>query len=630
MGRAVGNPISNENEPVRMNHAAFHRLKALEQLNSNRDWKNRDLYRLMFKEDLYIVAYERIKSKPGNMTPGTDGETLDGFSLRVIERIIQEMRDQSFQFKPVRQVFIPKPNDKMRKLGIPTTRDKLVQEVMRMILEAIYDSPKGPYFSDASHGFRRGRSPHTALREFRGKWSAVSWIIEGDIKACFDEIDHNVLERTLRKKIDDERFINLVRKLLNAGYMDMQGPRKDSLAGTPQGGIVSPILANIYLHELDCKVEDMRAKLEKGTGRRPNPAYRKLQSRRSYLIEKGERVDNPALKELTNQMRRVPSMDPNDPNFIRIKYLRYADDWIIGLQGPHSLAEQIKEEIQTFLHDELRLQLSEEKTFITQARKQEAFFLGTSLRTGRGGEAKIVTSTNKSGILFKRRSTGWETVMKIPTARILKKLAERGLCTTEGKPTAKKGWTLLDVDQIITLFNGINRGYQNYYRFADNFGRMTRIQYILMMSCAKTLAMKLRKSARRLFEEHGKNLTFTIRASDGKKDRKVQFYRNRDWKVNRDGFSTNDQRIDIVQMAVRMRTRSKLGKPCCVCGETNGVVMHHKRYIRKSGGKPLTGFAAIMRALNRKQLPVCGTCHSNIQTGKYNSIALADLAYDPR
>jgi retron-type reverse transcriptase len=202
--------------------------------NRDRQWVNDDLYRLLYKADLYILAYERIKSKPGNMIPGTDGETLDGFSMEVIQTIIEAMRTEQFRFKPVRTTFIPKANGKMRKLGIPCVRDKVVQEAMRLILEAIYDSPYGSYFRETSHGFRPNHSCHTALREFRGKWSAVNWLIEGDIRACFDELSHTVLVKTLRKKIRDERFLNLIWKLLNAGYMDLHGRKKESLIGSPE------------------------------------------------------------------------------------------------------------------------------------------------------------------------------------------------------------------------------------------------------------------------------------------------------------------------------------------------------------------------------------------------------------
>src|SRR6266480_6373549 len=193
-----------------MGQTISERLEYLRKINTNRQWINEDLYRLLYKPDLYILAYERLKSRPGNMTPGTDGETLDGFSMETIQTIIQEMRTEQFRFKPVRTTFIPKANGKMRRLGIPCVRDKVVQEAMRLILEAIYDSPHGPYFQETSHGFRPNRSCHTALREFRGKWTAVNWIVEGDIRACFDELDLHVLISLLRKKIHDQRFLNLI------------------------------------------------------------------------------------------------------------------------------------------------------------------------------------------------------------------------------------------------------------------------------------------------------------------------------------------------------------------------------------------------------------------------------------
>ena len=306
-------------------YQTLQRIERLRHLNSDRDWVNQDLYRLMYKEDLYIVAYERIKSNPGNMTPGVDGQTLDGWSLEDIQTIIQEMRSEQFQFKPVRREYIPKANGKMRKLGIASTRDKVVQEVMRMILEAVYDSPHGAYFLESSHGFRPQRSCHSALREIRGKWAATNWFIEGDIQACFDEIDHGVLVSLLRKKIQDERFLNLIWKLLRAGYFDMRGTRQDSLAGTPQGSGVSPILANIYLHELDEKVDVLRQKLATGKKKRRNPLYRKLSARKRALANRGA-TDTPEFRELVRHIRSIPSVDVNDPNFIRIKYIRYADD----------------------------------------------------------------------------------------------------------------------------------------------------------------------------------------------------------------------------------------------------------------------------------------------------------------
>src|SRR5262249_16433350 len=195
-----------------MSDTALHQLEALRRRNADPGWVNRDLYRLLYKSDLYEVAYQQIRSKPGNMTAGVDGETLDGFSLRAIAGLIDSLRGESFQFKPTRRVYIPKANGKMRPLGVPSPRDKIVQGVLHMILEAIYDSPYGASFLDCSHGFRPGRSCHTALREFGKKWTAVPWIVEGDIKSCYDEIDHQLLVSLLGRKIADGRFLGLIWK----------------------------------------------------------------------------------------------------------------------------------------------------------------------------------------------------------------------------------------------------------------------------------------------------------------------------------------------------------------------------------------------------------------------------------
>ncbi len=616
-----------------MSQKTLERLEYLRKLNSNPQWVNHNLYRLMYQEDLYILAYERLKSKPGNMTPGSDRETLDGFSRETIHAIIQDMRTEQFRFKPVRQRFIPKPNGKMRKLGIPCVRDKIVQEVIRMILEAIYDSPYTPYFQEVSHGFRPNHSCHTALREYRRNWKAVNWIIEGDIQACFDELDHTVLGNILRKKIHDERFLNLIRKLLNAGYLDLHGRKRDSLIGSPQGGIASPILANIYLHELDEFVANLRCQLEKGQQKTRNLDYHRLADRKRQLAAKG-RTKTKEFRELVKHIRTLPTVEVNDPNYVRIKYLRYADDWVIGLCGSKHLAEQIKSTIKDFLHETLKLRLSEEKTTITNAKMEEAHFLGTHLTIGKGKAQKIVLTTNHTGKRFKRRSTGWETQMEAPLPKLIQRLKEKGICTAEGKPIDKKGWRDLDTEQIIALYSSINRGIQNYYRFVDNWRRIIRIQYILRFSLAKTLARKYQITVKQVFKRFGKELSITIKGKDGKKDRQVSFYQNQDWTKNRDAFQgINQPDIDQLHISMTMRTRSKLGKPCCICavtGEDAQLVMHHVRHIRKlSRKREPAGFNHILRKLNRKQIPVCEECHKKIHQGSYDGLKLSSLAYLP-
>jgi group II intron reverse transcriptase/maturase len=610
-----------------MEDQALTRLEALRKRNADRGWVNSDLYRLLYKPDLYEVAYERIKSSPGNMTAGVDRTTLDGFSFGTITGLISSLRDESFQFKPARRVYIPKANGKLRPLGIASPTDKVIQECVRMILEAIYDSPQGPYFLDSSHGFRSNRSCHTALREFSTQWTGVTWIIEGDIKACFDEIDHHVLVALLQKKIADGRFLNLIWKALRAGYL-WQRERRDTLVGSPQGSILSPILANVYLHELDCFVERLKENYERGKGRGQNPEYLRISRRRRQLLARSGGVWTPEIKELTRQMRRLPSMRTDDPNYARVKYIRYADDWIVGVIGPKALAETIKEDIRRFLKDELKLELSMEKTRITHAKSEEAYFLGTRLRVGRtqASEAKITTAYY-GGRRCRRRSTGWLPILKAPTRRLVSKLHAKGFCDAEGTPLSQKKWVLLDADQIISLYNSVLRGLLNYYRFVDNFGALGRIQYILRFSLAKTLAHKYRLPMRRVFRKHGRNLRFQWQLPDGN-TRVVAFAENTDWTVRKDAFAVHPADPDLLAWQTSLRTRSKLGFPCLICGGEDKVQMHHVRHIRKMGAKKPTGFLALMRALNRKQVPVCEACHRKIHLGEYDGIRLQDLAYD--
>lgn len=307
---------------------------------------NKDLYRLLCRKDFLSACYQSIKSKAGNMTPGTDGYTLDGYSDEVVDKVIVALKDQSWQFKPVRRKYIPKANGKFRPLGIPSPRDKVIQKGLEMILSAIYE----PTFADSSHGFRIGRSCHSALRTIRSTWSGLKWVIEGDIEGCYDNVDHEILIGLLRKKIQDERFLNLIWKLLCTEFKEGD-VLKPSRKGCPQGGILSPILANIYLHELDMFVQKLVEQSNYGK-RRGNPEYHKLRGKRDrlrfYRDAKGKYLPRPKseipmheVRKLSKEMRKVPSKDPLDKNYKRLTYVRYADDWVIGITGSKTFAKEI-------------------------------------------------------------------------------------------------------------------------------------------------------------------------------------------------------------------------------------------------------------------------------------------------
>jgi hypothetical protein len=336
-----------------------------------------------------------------------------------------------------------------------------------------------------------------------------------------------------------------------------------------------------------------------------------------------------AFRELVRQIRSIPAVQVNDPNFIRLKYWRDADDWIIGICGPQAMAEQVKEEVKIFLSQPLKLTLSAEKTKITHARKEQAHVLGTRLSIGREGIQRVVTTYKGSARPLKRRSTGSEIVMTAPKEELIKKLHAKGFCTATGQPTTKLAWIHLDADQIIVLYNGITRGIQNYYRFADNFGFFARIQYILKCSLAHTLAAKYKCSVRQAFKRFGKIPPLIVKAKDGKRDRCIAFYNKSDWKKQRNGFQIGHATVDLLQWSISLRSRSKWGMSCGICRSSEQVERHHVRHIRKTGAKKPRGINAILHMMNRKQIPVCTACHQKIHRGDYDGIRLSDLAYNP-
>lgn len=602
------------------------RLEKLRKLNAENSWINRDLYRLLYKEDLYVSAYERLKSNPGNMTPGSDGSTLDGFSIETIRKIILQMRNESFQFLPARRVSIPKASGGKRSLSIAPPRDKIVQEVMRMILESIYDSPENPTFLNNSHGFRANRGTHSALAEIR-KWQNVKWFIEGDIKGCFDNIDHHTLIQLLRKRIYDEKFLNLVWKALKAGYLEFKNASPiTSLSGTPQGSIVSPLLANIYLHELDLFVKGLQdnIKKESNPSRKPNPVYRKV-SRQIEMLRRHQDSDQGMIKELKKSLLSIPSSDPQDENFARMSYIRYADDWIIGLEGPIERAKEIRDKISKFLSSVLKLTLSLEKTFIRHATDEEAFFLGT-LITKKDPKVARIQRVIRNGKSFTKRTTGWQLDMKFPLERITKRLAVAGFCTPEGEPIHNNKWVNLDPIDIVSGFNAILVGIRNYYSFVDNRRSLQKIQYILQHSCAKTLATKQRLGTRRkVFRLYGRNLRVSVTHPNGKTVSKG-LNLTTDWQAHPQNFLNNSESIDSLNLYRLKFSRSRLGHVCAICGDPSRIVeMHHIRHVRKRG-KHLKGFTLQMSLINRKQIPVCAEHHDAIHSGKLDNFDLKSSA----
>ena len=582
----------------------------------NPKWINRGLYRQLYNPTLHIMAYERIKSKPGNMTPGADEKTLDGYSLEEIHKTINLLRTEHYWPTPVRRVYIPKAKGK-RPLGIPSPRDKIVQECLRVILEAIYE----PNFHDSSHGFRPGRSCHTALESLRRNWVGTKWVIEADISECFERIDRHRLLDILREKIRDDRFINLTRKFLNAGYLENWEYHK-TYSGTPQGSVVSPILTNVYLDKLDQKLEAICERYSQGEHREQNGRYYSLLAKRKQLLMLGEA--DPTLREsLKDEIRSInrrilqtPSYDFNDPFYTRVRFLRYADDVVVGIIGPRSLAERVREEMASFLAEDLRLELNRDKTLITHLPTEQAHFLGYAFKTAspRWRRRNLRRKGSPHNVIQTVKTTSGNITLLVPLAKLTKKLKKY---MANGQPASVNGFINQPVEHIIEHYNGVMRGWYNYYQLAENVSSLNYARYVLGYSLAKTLAHKERSSVSKIFRKYGKDITF-----EKPNGRKVHFFNQPLKQVKKaKGAAAH---LDTLPTWAPRRTQTRLLDNCVICGSPEQVEMHHVRHIRKRGEK-VQGFTLYMAATNRKQIPVCRKCHREIHNGKYDGASLSAI-----
>jgi group II intron reverse transcriptase/maturase len=565
-----------------------------------------ELYRQLFNPQLYLVAYGRIYSNKGAMTPGATAETVDGMSLDKIGRITDALRHERYRFRPARRVYIPKRTGKRRPLGLPTWSDKLVGEVVRLLLEAYYE----PTFSDHSHGFRPGRGCHTALRDVAYGWSGTTWFIEGDISDCFGSLDHSSLLSTLAERIHDNRFLRLVRDMLQAGYLE-DWVWNATHSGAPQGGVASPILSNIYLHRLDEFVETVLIpEYTRGGRRARNPAYRRVTEGIARARGRGDRA---AVRALRKQLRSLPSVDPQDHRYRRLRYTRYADDTLLGFTGPKHEAEQIKARLAQFLRDDLKLELSQEKTLITHARTGAARFLGY----------EITVQHNDTTLRRGRRSVNGAIALRVPRTVIK---AKCGPYLKRGQPTHRSERMNDDDHTIISTYAAEYRGIVQYYLLAGDVGRLNRLHWVMETSLLKTLAGKHNSSVSKMAAKHKatietphgqrKCLQVIVERGEGRKPLVARF----------GGIPLRRQKN-----AVLYDRRPLPGTPprkelihrllaghCELCEQTADLQVHHvgKLADLSKPGQPQAAWAKLMAKRRRKTLVVCRACHEHTHTGQ--------------
>jgi len=568
-----------------------------------------DVYRQLYNPAMYLRAYAKLYKNAGAMTPGVTEETVDGMSMDRIATIIEAIRYERWHWTPVRRVEIPKSNGRMRPLGMPTWSDKMVQEVVRSILEAYYE----PQFSDHSHGFRPQRGCHTALEKIHKVWTGTKWFIEGDIKGCFDNIDHPILTNILQENIHDNRFLRLIEASLKAGYCK-EWTYHPSLSGTPQGGIVSPILSNIYMDRLDKFVEyTLQPDYTRGRLRKEHPEYRRLKHKAMHYRKHGQ----PEMAEaLRKEMQQYPSVDPDDPEYRRLRYVRYADDFLLGLAGPHADAVVIKDRLTTFLATELNLTLAAEKTLITNASTGRARFLGYEI-----GTMKSQTKFDAN----RTRSVNERIGLYIPEDVIQTK---RKRYYRDGKVVHRPELENDSEYGIINRYQWEYRGLVDYYGKAYNLKGLGHLRYTMETSLLKTLAHKNRttlvKTHKRLQARtqtpHGprKSLKLTI-PREGQKPLVAIFG---GLSLTRKDAAVKDQ-VTVPYTNSRSELVERLLKnECEVCGAKDKVQMHHIRKLadlNKQGRREKPHWMKIMIARKRKSIPLCHKCHMDIHYNRPKS-----------
>lgn len=579
------------------------------------------LFRLLSAPTIWERAYEQIAPNKGALTPGVDPQnTLDGFSLERMQEVMASVLDGSYRFSPARRQYIPKANGKKRPLGIPTADDKLVQAAVKILLEHVYE----PIFSEQSHGFRRGRSCHTALTEIRRTWHGMKWLVEVDIVGYYDNIDHDILLGLLRKRIDDDRLLQLIGRMLKAGYLEDWKFHK-TFSGAPQGGVISPILANVYLHELDLFVGEMKARFDKGQGRRRSAAYleasKRIQIRRNMINRRRANGNEEEIPRLIEEIREwdrrrleKPSVDQFDPNYRRLRYCRYADDFVIGVIGSKEDARRVMAEVRTYLAKTLKLEVSAEKSGIRKA-DEGAMFLGYQLKTYGDGRTKRLMQRSRA---VTKRVPGDRMQLHVPVDK-LARFAERNrlgnLHTNRGEARCE---VINNSDvAILTGYNAMLRGLAEYYKLGTLWKQQVgRLHHLWWWSFIKTLSRKHKCSVKVTAERLRNGDRLGLWYEGSQKRRFMPMFLLKDVEPMSAYQHVDHQTQTHIHFAGRTDFVDRLkARVCQACGTKDvPVEVHHVRKMSDMQGTTL--WVRVKAARTRKRVVLCRDCHVAHHAGR--------------
>lgn len=629
------------------------KLANFEKNNKNTKKINYKIYYLLLDPFTFINAYTKISKNAGALSKGyEDDNFMQMFGLSKALTIVKKMKKNDYKFKPVKRTWIPKPGKKKKRpIDVPTQSDRIVQEAIRGILEAIYE----PIFQEfekktkllcSNCGFRPGLSCWTAIDRINTYSKPCNISIEGDIVSAYNSVNHDILLNILSQRIKDKRFLKLIKDMLKSGIMD-DTRYEHSLEGTPQGGIVSPLLFNIYMFEFDKFIYEKFIfpihEIENPTKPKipkDNPAYTKKRNEIKNILSEMSllrpikkavsqqnrtkyRILKKKLKKVIMERNKLPSKKVESLKKGAF-YVRYADDWVLNVTSTTEEAKQMKVIISEFLEHELKLSLDKEKTKITQISKGYSF-LGFKIRK-RTSNHRVKFVTKKTGKGYSRtriRTTSRLLTILPDNEKVLKRLKLNEFCYKDYMPIAKKQWINLSEFEIVEKFSQIMRGMFNYYSNCNFQRTLNHVSYILQYSCAKTLARRKKRSISQIFNLYSKDLLITneIKTSERTIIRKVKFptlvMLKKEAQQNTTKKVASHPETDPFRIRCGWRTKYKIYNECCICGSEDQIELHHINSLRNIKREKRDSAAGLRMSTKRLQIPVCKACHQDITFGRY-------------